>query len=300
MSGVRTPASRLYKDCLSSFSFRSSYHRHYHRPPCLSSLHCRRLFSTSSSIMSSPDITLYTAQTPNGIKISIALEELGLPYKVEKLEFSKNQQKEPWFLEINPNGRIPAITDTFSDGKKIRLFESGSILTYLAEQYDKDYKISYPPGTREYYETISWLYFQNAGVGPMQGQANHFSRYAPERIEYGVNRYVNETRRLYGVLDAHLATSQSGFLVGDHITIADISLWGWVAAAGWAGVDIDAFPHLKAWEEKLAAREGVEKGRQVPSPHTIKELLKDKKRMEEEAEKSKAWVQDGMKQDASK
>ncbi|OJJ00454.1 hypothetical protein ASPVEDRAFT_27178 [Aspergillus versicolor CBS 583.65] len=248
--------------------------------------------------MSSPDITLYTTQTPNGIKISIALEELGLPYKVEKIDISKNVQKEPWFLEINPNGRIPALTDTFKDGKKIRLFESGSILTYLAEQYDKDHKISYPQGTREYYETISWLYFQNAGVGPMQGQANHFSRYAPERIEYGVNRYVNETRRLYGVLDAHLAQSKSGFLVGDHITIADISHWGWVAAAGWAGIDIEEFPHLKAWEEKLAAREGVEKGRHVPNPHTIKDLLKDKKKADEEAAKARAWVQDGMKKDA--
>src|SRR5204862_3679939 len=134
---------------------------------------------------------------------------------------AKNTQKEPWFLEINPNGRIPALTDTFTDGKAIRIFESGSILQYLAEQYDTDYKISYPRGTREAYEVNSWLFFQNAGVGPMQGQANHFMRYAPERIEYGINRYVNEARRLYGVLDAHLAKSESGFLVGDHITIAD-------------------------------------------------------------------------------
>ncbi|RHZ48642.1 glutathione S-transferase family protein [Aspergillus thermomutatus] len=247
-----------------------------------------------------PDITLYTAQTPNGIKISIALEELGLPYKVEKIEISKNTQKEPWFLEINPNGRIPALTDTFTDGQKIRLFESGSILTYLAEQYDKDHKISYPRGTREYYETISWLYFQNAGVGPMQGQANHFNRYAPERIQYGVDRYINETRRLYGVLDKHLSTSKSGYLVGDHVTIADISHWGWVAAAGWAGVEIDEFPHLKAWEERMAARPGVEKGRHVPSPHTMKDLLKNKEQMEKQAAEARQWIQQGMKADAEK
>jgi glutathione S-transferase len=104
-----------------------------------------------------PDIHLYTAQTPNGIKISITLEELGLPYKVTKLDFSKNEQKEPWFLEINPNGRIPAITDTFQDGKTIRLFESGSIQHYLVDEYDKDYKISYPKGTREYYEMNNWV-----------------------------------------------------------------------------------------------------------------------------------------------
>jgi glutathione S-transferase len=113
-----------------------------------------------------PDIHLYTTQTPNGIKISITLEELGLPYTVHKIDISKNTQKEPWFLEINPNGRIPALTDTFTDGEKIRLFESGSIQQYLVDQYDKDYKISYPRGTREYYEMNSWLFFLNAGVGP--------------------------------------------------------------------------------------------------------------------------------------
>ncbi|KAK2743645.1 hypothetical protein FQN57_004754 [Myotisia sp. PD_48] len=247
-----------------------------------------------------PDITLYTGQTPNGIKISIALEELGLAYKVEHLNLGKNTQKEPWFLEINPNGRIPAITDTFADGKKINVWESGSILTYLVEQYDTDYKISYPKGTREAYEVNNWLYFQNAGVGPMQGQANHFFRYASEHVPYGINRYQNETRRLYGVLNEHLSKSKSGYLVGDHITIADISHWGWIAAAGWAGVDIDEFPHLKAWEERMLAREGVEKGRHVPVPHTIKETIKDKEAAAREAEKSKAWVQAGMKADAKK
>ncbi|KAJ5835021.1 hypothetical protein N7447_001047 [Penicillium robsamsonii] len=248
--------------------------------------------------MSQPNITLYTAQTPNGIKISIALEELGLPYKVEKIDISKNTQKEDWFLKINPNGRIPALTDTFTDGKEIRLFESGSILEYLAEQYDTDHKISFPQGTRESYEMKSWLYFQNAGLGPMQGQANHFSRYAPERIEYGVNRYVNESRRLYGVLDKHLAESKSGYLVGDHVSIADISHWGWVSSAGWAGIDIDDFPNVKAWEERMLQRPGVEKGRHVPSPHTIKELLKDKEAADKLAAQSRAWIQQGMQADS--
>ncbi|OJJ85630.1 glutathione S-transferase family protein [Aspergillus glaucus CBS 516.65] len=247
--------------------------------------------------MSQPDITLYTAQTPNGIKISIALEELGLPYKVQKIDISKNTQKEPWFLAINPNGRIPALTDTLNN-QPIHLFESGSILQYLVEQYDKDHKISYPQGTPEYYAVNNWLFYQNAGVGPMQGQANHFSRYAPEHIPYGVTRYVNETRRLYGVLDQHLSTSKSGWLVGDRVTIADISHWGWVAAAGWAGVDIEEYPHLKAWEERMAAREGVEKGRHVPEKHTIKDLLKNKEEMEKKAEEARAWIQEGMKKDA--
>lgn len=203
-----------------------------------------------------------------------------------------------WFLEINPNGRIPALTDTFSDGQVIRLFESGSVLQYLVEQYDSDHKISFPHGSRESYEMNNWLFFQNAGVGPMQGQANHFLRYAPEPIEYGINRYVNETRRLYGVLDRHLAASKSGYLVSDHVSIADISHWGWVAAAGWAGVDIDEFPHLKAWEERMAQRPGIERGRNVPSPYNMKELIKDRAAMDKAAAETRAWVQEGMKGDA--
>jgi glutathione S-transferase len=164
-----------------------------------------------------PDITLYTDATPNGIKITIALEELGLPYKVEHVDISTNRQKEDWFLEINPNGRIPALTDKFTDGSSIRLFEGGSILQYLAEQYDKDHKISFPQGSRESYEMNNWLFFQHGGLGPMQGQANHFYRYAPEKIKYGIDRYINESRRLYRVIDTHLAKSTSGYLVGDHV-----------------------------------------------------------------------------------
>lgn len=170
-----------------------------------------------------PNIHLYTTQTPNGIKISITLEELGLPYEFTKIDIGKNTQKEPWFLAINPNGRIPALTDTFSDGKSINLFESGSIQQYLVDQYDTEHKISYPRGTREYFEVNNWLFFLNAGVGPMQGQANHFFRYAPEQIQYGIDRYQNETRRLYKVLDTHLATTKQEYLVGNKCTIADIA-----------------------------------------------------------------------------
>ncbi|KAK5020142.1 Glutathione S-transferase 2 [Cryomyces antarcticus] len=244
------------------------------------------------------NIDLYTTQTPNGIKISITLEELGLPYNVHKIDISKNTQKEPFFLEINPNGRIPAMTDTFTDGKPIRLFESGSIMQYLVARYDTDYKISFPPGSREFYEMTNWLFFMNAGVGPMQGQANHFTRYAPEHIEYGVNRYQNETRRLYGVLDKHMSDSKQDYLVGNKCTIADIAHWGWVAAAFWAGIDIEKFPALKAWEERMLARPAVEKGRHVPDPHRMKELSKDKEAMERHAAQSRQWVQEGMKKDA--
>lgn len=138
------------------------------------------------------------------------------------------------------------------------------------------------------------------GVGPMQGQANHFGRYAPEKIPYGVTRYTNETRRLYGVLNTQLETSASGYLVGDKCTIADIAHWGWIASAFWAGVDINEFPALKAWEERMMARPGVEKGRHVPEPHRMKELEKDTAKQAEQAEAAKAWIQQGMATDAKK
>jgi glutathione S-transferase len=125
---------------------------------------------------SEPTIHLYTAQTPNGIKVSMLLEELGLKYETTAISLAKNTQKEPWFLEINPNGRIPAMTDTFTDGTPIRLFESGSILQYLVDRYDTEHKVSYPRGTKEYYEVNNWLHWQMGGLGPMQGQSNHFTR----------------------------------------------------------------------------------------------------------------------------
>jgi len=253
-----------------------------------------------TTMSSRPDITLYTDSTPNGIKISIGLEELGLPYKTEHINISTNKQKEPWFLEINPNGRIPAMTDTFSDGQQIRIFEGGSMLQYLAEEYDKDHKISYPKGSREYYEVNNWLFFQHGGLGPMQGQANHFVRYAPEKIEYGVNRYVNETRRLYGVLDKHLQFSKSGFIVGDHISIADITCIGWVMWAAWAGIEIDEFPTLKKWEEMMSARPAVKKGADVPKPLNIKERLKDKDAADKYAKESSSWILQGMGDDKKK
>jgi len=246
------------------------------------------------------NIHLYTAQTPNGIKISMTLEELGLPYEFTGIDFGKNSQKEPWFLEINPNGRIPALSDEFTDGKPIRLFESGSIMQYLVERYDTEHKLSFPPGTREHHEMTSWMYFLNAGVGPMQGQANHFFRYAPEKIEYGVNRYQNETRRLYSVLDKHLNDTGNSYLVGGKCTIADIAHIGWISAAGWAGVEIDDFPNLKAWKTRMWERPAIKKGANVPTPYTMDKHLADKETTDRVAAQARAWVQQGMKEDAEK
>ncbi|QYS95667.1 Glutathione S-transferase [Trichoderma simmonsii] len=224
-----------------------------------------------------PHIKLYTDSTPNGIKITTALEELGLPYELEHLDISTLRQKEPWYLEINPNGRIPAIVDTFDDGESIRVFEGGSILQYLTDRYDPEHKISFPKGSREYYECNNWLFFQHGGeftrpfgIGPMQGQASHFLRYAPTKIQYGIDRYVTETKRLYNVLDVQLSKSKSGFLVGDHISIADIAALSWVIFGPYVDVPLDLFPDLQKWEAMLSARPAITRGFHIPKVLGIK------------------------------
>lgn len=234
----------------------------------------------------------------------MALEELGLPYTTHKIDISKNTQKEPWFLEINPNGRIPAITDvlTTPDGKseKIRVFESASILLYLVDQYDPEYKLSYPRGTKEYYEMVNWLMFQNAQLGPMQGQANHFHRYAPEKIKYAEDRYINETRRVYKVLDLHFEKTGNEYLVGNKCTIADVTTVGWVTWCAWAGVNIDEFPSLEKWQKRMIARPAIAKGNDVPHPSKLRDILGDDKKMDEYAAHSREWILKGMKDDEKK
>ncbi|KAI0021970.1 glutathione S-transferase GstA [Xylariomycetidae sp. FL0641] len=259
----------------------------------------RQLTRQIAKMADQSDIHLYTTQTPNGIKISILLEELGLQYKTTAIQFSKNTQKEPWFLEINPNGRIPALTDKFTDGKPIRLFESGSIMQYLVDRYDKDHKVSYPQGSREHYETNNWLMWQMGGLGPMQGQLNHFNRYAPEKIQYGIDRYKGESRRLYRTLEDHLKKTGSQYLVGDKCTIADIACWGWVSYAKASGLDMNEFPTLQAWVERMLKRPGVEKGRHVPEPHKYEEIQKmTEEEFEKRAAENRGWIMKGMKDEA--
>ncbi|CAI7642918.1 unnamed protein product [Penicillium crustosum] len=206
------------------------------------------------------NITLYTWPTPNGIKASITLEELGLPYKTEGIDISSssNPQKQEWFLKINPNGRIPALLD----GSQ-RVFESGAIMTYLVDKYDTDCKISYAPGTPEHVEQTSWLMFQMAGLGPMQGQANHFRLFANTRSDYAIQRYINETRRLYSVLESRL--KESPYLAGEKYTIADIASFSWVRGAPVSlEIDLSEFPALKKWVEEIDRRAAVQKGVDVP------------------------------------
>ena len=202
-------------------------------------------------------IDLYTSPTPNGWKASIMLEETGLPYTVQAIDLGKLVQKEPWFLAINPNGRIPAVVDR--DAGDFAVFESGAILVYLAEKTGK----LLPADAKGRSVAIQWLMFQMGGVGPMQGQANVFFRYAPDKIQYAIDRYQNETRRLYEVLDRRL--SQVEYLAGDY-SIADVATWPWVSIHGWAGVSIDGLPHLSRWIETVGARPAVQAGRAVPGP----------------------------------
>ncbi|KAG5355408.1 Disulfide-bond oxidoreductase YfcG [Yarrowia sp. C11] len=213
-------------------------------------------------------LSLYTFSTPNGIKISIALELLKLQYKAVSIDIGKGEQKTPDFLKVSLNGRIPAITDTDGPGstpeRPFALFESGAILQYLADKYDPEYKISYKPGTLEHYKTNEWLFFQNAGVGPMQGQANHFAKFATEKVPYGIKRYTDETKRLYGVLEDRLKENGTGFLVGDHISIADISTVGWVQCSYFIDIDLTEFPEVNKWLDRLMNMEGVKKGFDVP------------------------------------
>jgi glutathione S-transferase/GST-like protein len=202
-------------------------------------------------------IDLYTAETPNGWKASITLEELELPYTVHALALSKDEQKAPWYLRINPNGRIPAIVDR--DNDDFAVFESGAILIYLAEKAGR----LLPADTKGRSRVIQWLMFQMGGIGPMMGQANVFFRYFPEKIQPAIDRYQREVRRLFQVLDGHLA--QHAYLA-DEYSIADIANWSWVHSYEWSGVSIEGLGHLQRWMNDVGARPAVQRGRAVPAP----------------------------------
>jgi GST-like protein len=196
--------------------------------------------------------TLYTAPTPNGWKISIALEEMGLPYEVKVVDFASNEQKSPWYVKLNPNGRIPTLLD---DG--FALFESGAILIYLAEKTGR----FLPHDVQGRSRVIQWLMFQMSAVGPMMGQANVFLRYFPEKIQPAIDRYQREVTRLFGILDQQLATHD--YIAGDY-SIADMALWPWVSGYEWSGVSIAQFANLQRWLAKVGDRPAVQAGRDVP------------------------------------
>jgi GSH-dependent disulfide-bond oxidoreductase len=200
-------------------------------------------------------IDLYTAPTPNGHKASICLEELALPYEVHVVNILAGEQKKPEYLEINPNGRIPTIVDR--DEGNFAVFESGAILIYLAEKTGQ----LLPADRKGRSRVLQWLMFQMAGIGPMMGQANVFYRYFPEKIQPAIDRYHNECRRLFEVLDHRLGDAQ--WLAGDY-SIADIATWPWVRTHKWSGIRIEGLENLKRWMAAMAARPACQKGVEVP------------------------------------
>ncbi|RPH66112.1 MAG: glutathione S-transferase family protein [Burkholderiales bacterium] len=199
-------------------------------------------------------IDVYTWPTPNGHKVHIMLEECGLPYAVHPVDIGAGDQFDAEFLAISPGNRIPAIVDSDGpDGKPISLFESGAILVYLAAKTGK----FLPHGTRAKYEVLQWLMFQMGGIGPMLGQAHHFRLYAPEKIGYAIDRYTNEAKRLYRVLDRRLADT-GAYLGGRQYSIADIASWPWVRSHRNQGIDLADYPKVKQWFERIAARPTVQ------------------------------------------
>jgi GSH-dependent disulfide-bond oxidoreductase len=211
-------------------------------------------------------IELLTAATPNGWKAAITLEELALDYSVRPISFDRNEQKEEWYVKLNPNGRIPTIIDHDNDGFVV--FESGAIMFYLAEKAGR----LLPADTKGRSTVMQWLMFQMGGVGPMMGQANVFYRYAPETIPYAIERYQREVLRLLRVLDGRLAENE--YLAGDY-SIADIANWSWAHTHEWSGVSIEGLPHLQRWLKTVGERPAVRRGRDVPEPSDLAEMVRE-------------------------
>ncbi|KAJ3485037.1 hypothetical protein NLI96_g5227 [Meripilus lineatus] len=218
--------------------------------------------------MSTKPLLLYNWGTPNGRKVTIFLEELkaayGVEYEVEKIDISKNIQKEPWFIALNPNGRIPVLKDRSRNDFVV--FETAAILLYLQQHYDKENKFGFDIASEadDYSVQLQWIFFAHGGVGPMQGQANHFNKFAPEKLPYAIKRYLDETKRLYGVLEIRL--SDRDWLAGPgrgKYSIADINVFPWVRIHGFTGVEsLDEFPNLKAWVARIDERPAVQAERQ--------------------------------------
>lgn len=211
-------------------------------------------------------IELYYWPTPNGHKITLLLEEAGVPYEIKPVNIGRGEQFEPAFLKISPNNRMPAIVDTdpLGGGEPLSVFESGAILEYLAEKTGR----FLPTSPRERYVVLEWLYWQVGGLGPMLGQNHHFNRYAPEKIPYAIERYVNETRRLYGVLDKRLQGRI--FIAGDDYSIADMAAYPWIVPHESQGMTLDDFPDLKAWFERIRERDATRRA------YAIAETIKGK------------------------
>ena len=225
-------------------------------------------------------LTLYTAATPNGYKVSVALEEMGLAYDVRRVDLMAAEQKQQWFVDICPNGRIPALTDD-----DFAIFESGAILVYLAEKTGQ----FMPADVQGRSRVMQWLMFQMGGVGPMMGQANVFFRYFPEKIPAAIARYQGEGRRLFTVLDTQLGKTE--YLAGDDYSIADMANWCWTRTASWSGIDIEGLPNLSRWHAAIAARPAAQRGIVVPEDASLR--MKDGDAAKKFAENAQSMVETG-------
>lgn len=223
-------------------------------------------------------IDLYTAPTPNGWKASVTLEELELPYETKVVKINEGEQRTPEYLAINPNGRIPAIVDR--DNDDFAVFESGALMIYLAEKTGR----LMPTDVKGRSRVIQWLMFQMGGIGPMMGQANVFYRYFPEKIQPAIDRYQNEGRRLFEVLDRQLEENE--WLAGD-FSIADIANWCWVRTHRWSGIDVEGLEHLKRWRDAIASRPACQRGIDVPFPLP---KLDENEKLAEDFKKSAATI----------
>lgn len=199
-------------------------------------------------------IDLYSWPTPNGQKVQILLEELGCPYTAHAVNILRGEQFAASFLAVSPNNKIPAIVDNDADGKRVSVFETGAILLYLAEKFGRFIPSGGPART----EVLEWLFFQSASLGPMLGQATHFRRYAAEDVQYAVQRYTTEAKRLYGVLERRL--EGRSWLAADEYSIADIGAFPWICRSRRQGVDIDDYPRVKAWRERISERPATARG----------------------------------------
>ncbi|TPX10106.1 uncharacterized protein E0L32_001303 [Thyridium curvatum] len=212
-----------------------------------------------------PGLNIYGTAAVNPYKLTIAAEELGIPFNYISLDMVKGELQSEWYRAINPNGKAPAIVHVRDDGTTQTVFESAACLLYMASEFDKEHKFSYPVGTPEYWTQLSWLTWQVASHGPMMGQATHFNRYTYEPVPYGSWRYTAEGRRLNSVLDKQLSTHP--YVAGDRLTIADMAVFLYTTSATWCGVDINEYPHVKTWHDKVAQRPGFQKGLQIPTPY---------------------------------
>lgn len=253
-----------------------------------------------NGLKASKGIELLTWGTPNGWKASILLEELkeayGTEYTWQGINISQNIQKEPWFTKLGPNGRIPVIVDHDQGGFAVQ--EGLAILAYLTRHYDPDHKFSFADPL-DISRSEQWMSWQHGGLGPMQGQANHFNRFAKERIAYGMQRYTGETERLVGVLDNHLKDKE--YLVGNKFSIADIANFGWCNMLRVSGVDLESFPNVKAWTERILARPAVQRGIEIPSKSPFgndayQQKLKDDKEFAQKEEELAKQIKDAKEQ----